>query len=489
MSVTNAPRKLTVSTKNVLHYLIMIALMVIFYFIPSGNVVTPYGMRLLGVFIGLVYGWTFLGLLVPSIIGCFGLAFAGFGSLEAVSLALFGNITVLLMIFGSLAFDSLRQTNASDWMFAKILSSKIAQKNPIYTVTAIFTLVLILGALGMGILLQFVLFPVMSEFLKKCGYAKGEKFSVLFLIGYMMACLFPIGIFPFHSWGLMVCGSLQSIAQYQLPMGEYILASVIVYILFLITYPLLMKLVGCDFSKLANVDVVEAFNVKKDAKLDIAQKFSLFGLLIFIGVVIVCSFAPIPLFKAAYAKFTVAGFMMIYWVVMLIVRVDDKPILDIRQAAGFMYWDLCILMAVALVLSSALTSPESGISTFIAMKLGPILAQFGQITFIMVLAIVLIILTNLANNIAVVFILLNIVASLHLNGLEINLLATSIILAIGSCAVAFLTPASSMPGALIHGAPMINPKDVYFWNCILMVYEFILLMLVCIPIVLLGIGA
>lgn len=71
----------------------------------------------------------------------------------------------------------------------------------------------------MGILLQFVLFPVMSEFLKKCGYAKGEKFSVLFLIGYMMACLFPIGIFPFHSWGLMVCGSLQSIAQYQLPMG------------------------------------------------------------------------------------------------------------------------------------------------------------------------------------------------------------------------------------------------------------------------------
>ena len=85
MSVTNAPRKLTVSTKNVLHYLIMIALMVVFYFIPSGNVVTPYGMRLLGVFIGLVYGWTFLGLLAPSIIGCFGLAFAGFGSLEAVS--------------------------------------------------------------------------------------------------------------------------------------------------------------------------------------------------------------------------------------------------------------------------------------------------------------------------------------------------------------------------------------------------------------------
>lgn len=80
------------------------------------------------------------------------------------------------------------------------------------------------------------------------------------------------------------------------------------------------------------------------------------------------------------------------------------------------------------------------------------------------------------------------VVALYLNGLAINLMATSIVLAVGSCAVAYLTPASSLPGAILHGGAMVNPKDIYLWNCIMMAYEFILLMFVCIPIVLLGIG-
>lgn len=489
MSVTNAPKKLTVSSKNVMHYIIMVAIMAVFYFIPSGDTITPYGMRLLGVFIALIYGWTVIDMLIPSIFGCFGLAFAGYGSLEQISLGLFANISIVLMIFGSLAFDSLRQTTASDWIFAKILTSKIAKKSPLLTVMSILTLILVLGVLGMGILLNFVIFPVMNDFLRKCGYEKGEKFSNLFLLGFFMAAVMPIGIFPFYSWGLMVCGSLQSIAQFELAVAPYMVASIIVYILFLVTYPFLMKIAGCDFSKIANVDVVEAFNVQPDAKLDIAQKFSLFGMLLFIGVVALCSFAPIPFLKAINAKVTTSGFMLLYWVTMLMVKVDGKPILNLREAAGYMYWDLCLLMAVALVLSNALTSTESGISTFIAMLIGPFLSQFGQITFIILLAITMIVLTNLANNIAVVFILINIVSSLYLNGIEINLLATSIILAIGSCGVAYLTPASSLPGAIIHGAAMTSTKGLYFYNCILMVYEFVLLMIVCIPIVLLGIGA
>lgn len=488
MNTSTTEKILTFSTKNIMHYIIMFAIMAIFHVLPGIGTITPYGMKLLGVFIGLIYGWTFIGMLVPSIIGCFGLGFAGFGSIENVTLALFNNINVLLMIIGSIGFDALRQTNASDWLFAKILTSRIAKKGPLFTVGAIFTLILILGALGMGILLNFVIFPIMNEFLKKCGYQKGEKFCTLFLMGYMIAAVMPIGIFPFYSWGLMICGSLQSISLYTLPVVPYLIANLILYVLFIITYPLLMKLAGCDFSKLQNVDVAEAFNVDRETKLNIGQKFALFGILIFIATVVICSFAPIPFLQAAFGRITVTGLMLLYWMVMLIVKVDGNPILDMRKAAGFMSWDLLILIAVALVLSSALTSQDSGISSFIAMSIGPIFAKTGQITFLVVLCVILIILTNLANNIAVVFVMINIVAALYLNGLPINLLATSIILAVGSCAVAFLTPASSLPGAILHGGSMTTTKEIYIWNCIMMVYEFLLLMIICIPIVLLGIG-
>lgn len=480
--------QLTMDKKTTMHWGIMIVIMAAFYFIPGPQLVTPYGMRVLGVFLGLIYGWTFIGMLAPSLVGVIALACAGYGSGEQVFLALFANASILMMIIGSLGFDAIRQTNASDWFFGKILTSKLAKKSSVLAVGCIFTVVLILGALGMGILLQFVMFPIFNDFLKKCGYVKGEKFCTLFLMGFLMSSVMPIGIFPFYSWGLMVCGSLQVISQYTIPLGPYMLASIIIYVIFLVTWPLVMKAVGCDFSKLENVDVAEAFNFSADVKLNVGQKFALGGLLLFIVLVVLCSFFKIPGLSLAYSKLAVCGLMICYWIMVLVVKVDNKPLVDMREASSMMSWDLCILMAVALVLSNALTSADSGIGAWIATVIGPIIAKTSEIGFIMILAVILIVLTNLANNIAVVFILINVVASLYLNGTPMNILAVSIILAIGSCGVAYFIPASSLPGAILHGAPMTETKALYVWNWIAAVYLFIILMIVCIPIALLGIG-
>lgn len=480
--------QLTMNKKNIFHWIAMILIMAVFYVIPAVGPVTPYGMKILGVFVGLIYGWTFIGMLAPSLAGVIALACAGYGSGEQVFLALFANSSILMMIIGSLGFDAIRQTNVSDWFFGKILTSKLAKKSSLLTIGCIFTAVLILGGLGMGILLQFVLLPIFNEFLKKCGYEKGDRFSTLFLMGYLIAAVMPIGIFPFYSWGLMICGSFSSISTYEIPLGPYMIANIIIYIIFLATWPLLMKVAKCDFSKLENVDVAEAFNFEKDVKLNIGQKITLGGLILFILLVVLCSFFPIPGLSSIYSSLTVCGLMVIYWIVVMFVQVDNKPLLDMREASSMMNWDLCILMAVALVLSSALTSEESGIGAAIAMVIGPIVANVSGIALIMILAAILIILTNLANNIAVVFILINVVSSLYLNGVEMNMLAVSIILAMGSCAVAYFIPASSLPGALLHGANMTESKSIYFWNWIAAIYLFVIMMIVLIPISLLGIG-
>ena len=342
--------------------------------------------------------------------------------------------------------------------------------------------------LGMGILIQFVLFPIMNDFLKKCGYEKGEKFSNMFLLGFLMSSVISIGIFPFYSWGLMICGSLMSISGYAIPLGTYMLLSILIYVIFLVTYPLLMKVMGCDFSKLQNVNVLEVFNVDANTKLNTAQKLSLGGLLLFLALVMIGSFVQVPIVQSIYGKIGVLGLMLVYWIAMVIIKIDGKPLLNMRQASADMSWDLCILMAVALVLSSALTSAESGMGTWLAMMISPIVMGVGQVAFIAILAIILIVLTNLANNIAVVFILINIVGALYTNGLPINMLATSLVLAIGSCAVAYFTPASSLPGAILHGAEMTETKGLYVINWIVAVYEFVLLMVVLSPVVVLGIG-
>lgn len=479
---------LSIPKKSLLHYIVMIIIMVAGYFIQPFGVVTAYGIKLLCVFIALVYGWTFIGMLVPSLIGCFGIALAGYGTMENVFLGLFNNINVLLMIIGALAFDSLRQTNASDWMFGTVLSSKLAKKSPLLTVAGIYMAAMLLGGLGMGMILQFVLFPIMSQFLVKCGYEKGDKFCSMFLLGFMIAVVMPISVFPFYSWGLMICGSFASITGYMIPIGPWFVMSFVLFAIYLITYPLIMKLAGCDFSKLQNVNVEEAFNYKPGQKMNGAQKMALGGMLVFIVLVLVGQFAPIPALQTAYGKLLVTGLMVLYWVVMLVVQYEGKSILDMKAAAGMISWDLMILLATALVLSSALTSAESGIGTWIAMLISPLLMTAGEVTIIAIVAILMVVLTNLANNIAVVFIFINIIASLYLNGMPVNLLAISFILGYGSSAIAYLTPASSMPGALVHAAPMVETKEIYKWNLVMMVWMIVVLLAICIPVTVLGIG-
>lgn len=57
-----------------LHCLIGLLLMFGPWLIPPFEPVTPIGMRILGIFLGLIYMWTFVGSLWPSLLGILAMA-------------------------------------------------------------------------------------------------------------------------------------------------------------------------------------------------------------------------------------------------------------------------------------------------------------------------------------------------------------------------------------------------------------------------------
>lgn len=481
-------KKLDISAKTLMHYAIMIAIMAVFFNIPEKLPITHYGWAALGIFVGLVYGWTFIGMLGPSLIGFGALTILNHVGVMDTVVGFISNNTVLMMLFGCLAFDALRQTAATDYVLGKLMSSSIAKKSAVMLVGVIFAAVIILGALGMGVVLQFVLFPIMNDFLEKCGYKKGEKFCNLFLMGYMISTIMAIGIFPFYSWGLMIAGSFAAILQYAIPIGPYVAVMIIVSVIYLVTYPLAMKLLGCDFSKLQNVNIEETFHISADAKLNVAQKIAVGGFVVFLVLAVGGSFVPVPVIAGLYAKIGILGLMIAYLFMVCVIKVDGKPLMNLGESSRQIVWDMVFLLGVAIMLSSAVTSTESGIAAWIGMTVGPIVAKFGPIGFLVVMSIILVILTNLANNMAVVFIMMNIVASLYFAGLPINLLACSLILTLGSC-FAFFTPASSVPGAVLHGGKMVESKALYIWSWIAAAYLLVILLVCCLPLIILGIGA
>lgn len=471
-------------SKYVIHLIIMTVITFGFRFLPCPGTVTSYGMSVLGVFLGLVYGWTFLGLLMPSLFGAVAMATTGYGSAQDIFVAMFSNSTVLMMLLGVLAFTAVQQSGAGDWLVAKLLGSKVAQKSPIMVLEVFFLIFIIGNIVGIVWFLYFALMPLMSNMLVKCGYDKGDKFNFFFLAGCLMAGQMGMSIFPFMGWSLMTAGTMMSLTQVAIPYNGYMALMILVILLVMVTYPFFMKLCGCNFSKLATVDIETAFpNAKSDEKMTLRQSMALWSVVAFVAVLVIVSMVGSKIGFLSWINnyIGVLGLMVVLWIFVLTVKVDGKPILDMGAAAGGFSWDMLMLIAIALFISSALTAAETGISSWIAGMLMPIFAQTGPIVFLIALAAMTIVLTNVSNNIALCFVMINIVCSMYLNGFPVNITAAAVVISLTSVFVAYLTPAASLPGALLHASDCLKPSTVYKWTWPLMLYGLIVLMAIIIP--------
>ena len=468
-----------------LHIVIMAVIMFGFRLLPAPGTVTPYGMAVLGVFIGLVYGWTFIGLMIPSLFGAVTLATTGYGTVQDVFIAMFSNPTVLMMLFGVFAFMAIQQSGAGDWAVAKLLSSKLAKKSPVM-VLEIFLMIFILGNIcGIVWFLYFALLPLMANMLLKCGYEKGDRFNFFFLAGCMMAGQMGMSIFPFMGWSLMTAGTMMQLTQSAVSYNAYMALMLILIVVMMITYPILMKLCGCKFEKMANVDIAAAFpNVKSDEKITQQQSLAIWSVVAFVVIMVIVSLlgSKVAFLGVINAQIGVLGLMIILWIFVIAFRTKDKkPLLDMKAAAGSFTWDMLMLIAAALLISSVLTSEETGISSWMAGMLMPIFAGKSPFLFMFILALVTIVLTNVGNNIALCFVMINLVSVMFNNGFPVNLTAAAIVISLSSVFVAFLTPAASLPGALLHASDCLKPATMYKWTWPLMLYGAILLMVILIP--------
>ena len=78
-----------------LHVIITFALMFGFGLLPTFSTVTPEGMNLIGIFLGLLYGWTASSLIWPSLMGIVAISILGIMPLGDFLAISFGNETVI----------------------------------------------------------------------------------------------------------------------------------------------------------------------------------------------------------------------------------------------------------------------------------------------------------------------------------------------------------------------------------------------------------
>ena len=88
------------NTMYYIHCAIGCILMFLFRFLPAPAPITSLGMQMIGIFIGLIYMWSFVDTLWPSVMGLFALCLSDYGTTTSIIASSFGNSTSALMLLG-----------------------------------------------------------------------------------------------------------------------------------------------------------------------------------------------------------------------------------------------------------------------------------------------------------------------------------------------------------------------------------------------------
>lgn len=472
--------------KNTLYYIhCIIGILIMFGFgsLEPFNPITPLGMQVLGVFIGVIYLWSFVSVLWPSLLGMIALGLTQYASMKDVLMASFGDTVTVLLLFAMILFGAIQHAGVTRYISRWFLTRKVINGRPVvFSFIFIFT-TYVLAALSASVLPPILLmWSILYDVLNDVGYKKGEKYTTIMVIGTLFGAISGQAAKPFTGSALMVVGSFEKVTKLHLDYLPYMLFGFIMSTLGIILYTLLIKYVfKPDMNKIANISS-ERFEQEKLPAMTLQQKTlfaSMFGYLILI---LIPSILPKTIgFVALLDKIGAFGVVMAFIVGLCLFKVDNKPIINVKDIMGrYVSWDVYFLVAMAMAISGALTAKTTGIQEFIIQALNPVLGGLSPFAFTAVILVFAMLITNIANNGVMGVLLMPIIYTFSLqNGVNAMAITTATIFALH---IAILTPAASPFAAMLIGnTEWVDSKDVFKYGSIILISIFALFLLVGMP--------
>lgn len=120
--------ELKFDAKFYLKVAIMFVIMAVFWNIQPFGQITPMGMKILGVFIAVIYGWITLDIIWPSMIGFVAYSLTGYTSLMQALMTAFSHQTVVLVLISSILAGVIERTNCIGVLNKWLLTGKFVKK-------------------------------------------------------------------------------------------------------------------------------------------------------------------------------------------------------------------------------------------------------------------------------------------------------------------------------------------------------------------------
>ena len=359
-----------------LHFIVIALLMFALPQLSAPAPITPLGMKLAGVFFGLLYGWSTCGMFWPSLIGLISIGLSGlYPTVSGAVAAGIGNENVIFCILIFTMIELLNDCGLVQLLTNFLLTRKSIQGKVWRLVIALLAVSFALSAVGQAFAAMFLVWEMWYAIFAQVGYKPGDKFATLMIIATVMVMCGGGILLPFTNVPYVILSAYASIGQESINFAKYLIFVIPVIILMFAEVVLLIKYVfSPDISRLQNVDMSKLIK-SSSLKMNKRQKI----VLIYFVTLLILLFLPGILPKSWFlsqflSSLGNAGICIIMIIAMTLTKAEGKPIFNFSEIARkAVSWDIFFFLAVIMMIAGAIANPATGISDFLKIFLQPLL--------------------------------------------------------------------------------------------------------------------
>ena len=419
--------------------------------IPPIELLTVQGMHALCIFVSLLWAWSFVDFIWPSLLSMIAVGLSGYMTVENAFISGFGNSTIIMLFFVFILTAYLSKVGLCTTLAYWVVSRKFCIGRPYVIFAALSYVTFVLGATAGTMASVLIGWAISFEIFKIAGFNKGDKFPMFLLISIMFAAVLGQCVFPFRPLAAITINSIASITNLQMPYGPFIAASTITCVIALLFYILVIRFIfRPDIKNLAKDE--DIFGKYRDKIVYTKeQKIATVALVFVIVGALFPSFFPAEWWITKFFScFTLTSLIALALSVLFIFSLGTGRGLDfsesIRQGVD---WPTLIMLVGSMPAAEIMQSADSGVTTLINHVMITLLGDFSPLVIGIIFIAFAAIVTQVAHNVVMCIVLSPILANLSI-ALGFDPLPVAIFLSFGAN-IGIATPGASAWGAMIFG--------------------------------------
>ncbi len=429
----------------------------LFKFLPAPSGLNELDMQIAGIFIGTIWLWLTVSTSWPSMLVIAVLAMSPlFTSSQALAGSM-GSWVTSFVLFSSCCTYALQKTGFLKRCAVWFVTRPITKKNPWMFLVMFFLGETVVGAF-MSPLPTFIVFAAIAEqIFEELGYRKGDRFPNMVIFGTLAVASVSSVVTPIaHTVVTMSFSLYEQATGVAINWGVYTIYSIVIAIGIIAAIFLIMRFIyRPDLSRIKNMDTEF-----------LKQGISKMGRQEIVSVVIFACVVVLWFLPGVVKTLDPENSLALYWsalgasvppilgaVALCLIPVEEgKTIVTMAEAVKAAPWTAVMMVAGTMILGSALTNSEIGITTWLVGLIEPLVKNLSPMMFVAIVTLFVVVMTNFASNTVTVTVVFSFIMPLVFSGAVAGVNGAALACLIGSGAsLAWATPASTGHAAVAIG--------------------------------------